>query len=195
MALYSKNLVCDHCKVMLNAELKNMDIQYKEVGVGLIEINEDENNSVKSQKLNNTLKKYGLKLMPDNKSVIVNKIKNLINEWINNPSVNNKYVLSAYISDKLNYDYTYLYNLFSANTGMSIKWYEMVQKIERVKYLLEFEQLPITEITYLLNYSSVAHLSSQFKKITGLTPSEFKNHKNKRYISAERRELTLEFAK
>jgi AraC-like DNA-binding protein len=183
---------------MLHTELKNMDIQFKELGVGLIEIIEDENNnSVRSQKLSNTLKEYGLKLMPDNKSVIVNKIKTLINEWINSPAVNSKYVLSAYISDKLNYDYTYLYNLFSASTGMSIKWYEMVQKIEKVKYLLEFEQLPITEITYLLNYSSVAHLSSQFKKITGLTPSEFKNRKNKRFFTTERKELTttMEFAK
>lgn len=178
MGLYSKNHVCNHCQFMLQGELQSLDIPFKEVGVGFIEI--EECSAIKQTKLNEILKKYGLQLMHDNKSVIIDKIKNIINELINGPVQDNKFVLSAYISEKLNYNYTYLYNLFSAGTGMTIKWYEMVQKIERVKYLLVYEQLPITEITYMLNYSSVAHLSSQFKKVTGYTPSEYKNLKTNR---------------
>lgn len=181
MGLYSKNLVCTHCINMLRSELNNLDLEYRDIGLGLMEINED-NNITKQFKLNKILKNYGLKLVPDHKSTMITKIKNLIRELVNNPGEGEKFVLSAYISEKLNYDYTYLYNLFSSGTGQSIKYYYMTQKVERVKYLLEYEQLPVTEITYMLNYSSVAHLSNQFKKITGLTPSEFKNLKNKRFL-------------
>jgi AraC-like DNA-binding protein len=184
MGLYSKNLVCNHCINMLQSELRNLGLEYKEIGLGLMEITED-NNMTKQFKLNKIIKSYGLKLVPDHKSTMITKIKNLIKELVNNPGEDDKFVLSAYISEKLNYDYTYLYNLFSSGTGQSIKYYYMTQKVERVKYLLEYEQLSVTEITYMLNYSSVAHLSNQFKKITGLTPSEFKNLKNKRFLQHE----------
>jgi AraC-like DNA-binding protein len=181
MGLYSKNLVCTHCINMLQSELENMGLEYREIGLGLIEINE-ENNMAKQFKLNKIIKSYGLKLVPDHKSIMITKIKNLIKELVITPGESEKFVLSTYLREKLNYDYTYLYNLFSSGTGQSIKYYYMTQKVERVKYLLEYEQLPVTEITYILNYSSVAHLSNQFKKITGLTPSEFKNRKNKRFL-------------
>jgi AraC-like DNA-binding protein len=184
MGLYSKNLVCTHCINLLQSELKNLGLEYKEIGLGLMEISED-NNITKQFKLNKIIKSYGLKLVPDHKSIMITKIKNLIKEIVNNPVEGNKFVLSTYISEKLNYDYTYLYNLFSSGTGQSIKYYYMNQKVERIKYLLEYEQLPVTEITYMLNYSSVAHLSNQFKKITGLTPSEFKNLKNRRFFKTE----------
>jgi AraC-like DNA-binding protein len=182
MGLYSKNLVCTHCINMLQSELKNLGLEYNEIGLGLMEIDEENTNMAKQFKLNKIIKNYGLKLVPDHKSIMITKIKNLIKDLINNPGENEKFVLSTYISEKLNYDYTYLYNLFSSGTGQSIKYYYMMQKVERVKYLLVYEQLPVTEITYMLNYSSVAHLSNQFKKITGLTPSEFKNLKNKRFL-------------
>lgn len=181
MGLYSKNLVCTHCINMLQSELKNLDFEFRDVGLGLMEISED-NNMAKQFKLERIIKSYGLKLVPDHKNSMITKIKNLIKELVNNPGEGGKFVLSAYISEKLNYDYTYLYNLFSSGTGQSIKYYYMCQKVERVKYLLEYEQLPVTEITYMLNYSSVAHLSNQFKKITGYTPSEYKNLKSKRYL-------------
>jgi AraC-like DNA-binding protein len=181
MGLYSKNLVCNHCINMLRSELNNLEMEYKEIGLGLIEITED-NNITKQFKLNKIIKGYGLKLITDHKSVMITKIKNLIRELVNNPGEGEKFVLSAYISENLNYDYTYLYNLFYSGTGQSIKFYYMTQKVERVKYLLEYEQLPVTEITYMLNYSSVAHLSNQFKKITGLSPSEFKNMKSNRFL-------------
>jgi AraC-like DNA-binding protein len=181
MGLYSKNLVCSHCINMLQSELKDVGLEYKEIGLGLMEISED-NNIARQFKLNKIIKSYGLKPIPDHKSAMIAKIKNLIKELVNNPGEGEKLVLSAYISEKLNYDYTYLYNLFSSGTGQSIKYYYMTQKVERVKYLLEYEQLPVTEITYMLNYSSVAHLSNQFKKITGFSPSEFKNMKNNRFL-------------
>jgi len=194
MGLYSKNLVCTHCINMLRSELNNLDLEYRDIGLGLMEINED-NNITKQFKLNKILKNYGLKLVPDHKSTMITKIKNLIRELVNNPGEGEKFVLSAYISEKLNYDYTYLYNLFSSGTGQSIKYYYMTQKVERVKYLLEYEQLPVTEITYMLNYSSVAHLSNQFKKITGLTPSEFKNLKNKRFLQPKGKpDLVVQYA-
>jgi AraC-like DNA-binding protein len=182
MGLYSKNLVCTHCINRLQSELKNLGLEYNEIGLGLMEIDEENTNMARQFKLNKIIKSYGLKPVPDHKGIMITKIKNLIKELVNNPGENEKFVLSTYISEKLNYDYTYLYNLFSSGTGQSIKYYYMMQKVERVKYLLVYEQLPVTEITYMLNYSSVAHLSNQFKKITGLTPSEFKNLKNKRFL-------------
>jgi len=184
MGLYSKNLVCTHCINMLYSELQSLGLEYRDVGLGLMEITEDKN-IARQFKLNKVINNYGLKLVPDHKNSMITKIKNLIKELVNNPSEGEKFVLSTYISEKLNYDYTYLYNLFSSGTGQSIKYYYMTQKIERVKYLLEYEQLPVTEITYMLNYSSVAHLSNQFKKITGMTPSDFKNQKSKRYLQPE----------
>jgi AraC-like DNA-binding protein len=194
MGLYSKNLACTHCLGMLQSELKNLRLEYKDIGIGLMEITED-NNITKQYNLNKIVKKYGLKPIPDHKSMMILKIKNLIKELVNHSEENEKLVLSAYISEKLNYDYTYLYNLFSSGTGQSIKYYFMTQKVERVKYLLEYEQLPVTEITYMLNYSSVAHLSNQFKKITGFTPSEYKNQKNKRFLQPEgKQEMVVKYA-
>jgi AraC-like DNA-binding protein len=179
---------------MLQSELKNLGLEYKEIGLGLMEIAED-NNITRQFKLDKIIKNYGLKLVPDHKSTMITKIKNLIKELINNPMESEKFVLSTYISEKLNYDYTYLYNLFSSGTGQSIKYYYMNQKVERIKYLLEYEQLPVTEITYMLNYSSVAHLSNQFKKITGLTPSEFKNLKNGRFLqSGAKADMVVKYA-
>ncbi len=194
MGLYSKNMVCTHCINMLQSELKYLDLEYKEIGLGLIEIAED-NNMTKQFRLNKIIENYGLKVVPDHKNVMITKIKNLIKEWVKNPGEEDKFVLSSYLSEKLNYDYTYLYNLFSSRTGQSIKFYFMTQKVERVKYLLVHEQLPVTEITYLLKYSSVAHLSNQFKKLTGFTPTEYKNHKNKRFLQPrEKTKMVVKYA-
>jgi len=179
---------------MLQSELKYLDLEYKEIGLGLIEIVED-NNMTKQFRLNKIIENYGLKVVPDHKNVMITKIKNLIKEWVKNPGEEDKFVLSSYLSEKLNYDYTYLYNLFSSQTGQSIKFYFMTQKVERVKYLLVHEQLPVTEITYLLKYSSVAHLSNQFKKLTGFTPTEYKNHKNKRFLQPrEKTKMIVKYA-
>lgn len=178
MALYIKNIGCNHCKLMLQSELHNLGLHCRDLGTGMVEIKEDVSLNLQNQ-LSKTLTKYGLELVVDNKSMIIAKIKNLINELINNPEEERKIVLSSYMSDKLHYNYKYLYNLFIGVTGMSINWYYITQKVERVKYLIKYEQLPVSEISYRLNYSSVAHLSAQFKKVTGLTPSEYKNMQTK----------------
>lgn len=179
MGLYIKNIGCNHCKAMLQSELNNLGLHYKDLGSGMAEISEEVPPSLQYQ-LDNSLKKYGLELVVDNKSLLVNKIKHIINQLITNAEEDNKFVLSSYISDKLNYNYKYLYNLFIAATGTTINWYYITQKIEHVKYLLRYEQVSVSEIAYRLNYSSVAHLSNQFKKIAGLTPTEYKNMQNTR---------------
>jgi AraC-like DNA-binding protein len=189
MSLYSKNMVCVHCAAMFLDELDTLGLEYRDVGIGLIDINDDADLSTK-YKLNKVLEKFGLTPVHDHKNTIITKIKNFIQEEINNPSDDRKFVLSTYLSEKLNYDYTYLANLFSATLGITITWYYITQKIERVKYLLIYEQRSVSEITYMLNYSSTAHLCSQFKKVTGLTPSEFKNIKNKRFFTIKRAEIS-----
>ena len=174
-------MVCTHCLNMLLSELNSLGLEYKEIGSGLMEITEV--NNIKNQyKLNIIIKNFGLKQIQDHKNIMITRIKNAIKELVNNPGAGERLILSAYLSEKLNYDYTYLYNLFSSGTGQSIKYYYMMQKAERVKYLLEYEQLPVSEIAYMLNFSSVAHLSNQFKKITGYMPSEYKDLKNKRFL-------------
>jgi AraC-like DNA-binding protein len=160
--------------MMLQSELRSLGLHCRDLGTGMVEIKDDVSSNLQYQ-LGKILTKYGLELVLDNKSMIITKIKALINELIDNPEEERKIVLSSYMSDKLHYNYKYLYNLFIGVTGMSINWYYITQKIERVKYLIAYEQLPVSEISYRLNYSSVAHLSAQFKKVTGLTPSEYKN--------------------
>lgn len=189
MSLYNKNMVCHHCSALFVEELDRLNLDYRDVGIGLIEINEQTDLSTK-YKLDKALEKFGVTPVHDHKNAIITKIKNLIQEEINNPSDHRKFVLSSYLSDKLNYDYTYLANLFSATLGITITWYYITQKIEKVKYLLIYEQRSVSEITYMLNYSSTAHLCSQFKKVTGLTPSEFKNIKNKRFFTVKRTEIS-----
>jgi AraC-like DNA-binding protein len=136
-------------------------------------------------KLNIGLKKSGLSLMDDKKSILVEKIKIIVVELIHYSEVLLKVNFSNYLSEKLNYDYTYLANLFSENQGTTIERFIITHKIERVKELLVYDELSLTEIAYKLHYSSVAHLSNQFKKITGLNPSHFKNLKHKRRTTLE----------
>ena len=122
----------------------------------------------------------GLELMDDKKAILIERIKGVIVEMVHYAEEQPKYKFSEYISEKLQYDYTYLANLFSEVTGTTIENYIISHKIERVKELLIYDELNLTEISYLLNYSSVAHLSNQFKKVTGLSPSHFKQLKDKR---------------
>lgn len=169
------NETCSQCKMRMQSELKRLGLHYREIGPdqkfkGTI-------SSDQRDKINQTLKKYGLELIGSHKNVIIDKIKSIIMELVYNSDDQYKTNLSTYISNKLNYAYTYLANIFSENEGISIEKFYISQKIERVKEMLLVEQLNLTEIAYTLNYSSVAHLSNQFKKITGLTPSQFKEIK------------------
>src|SRR5687767_7758927 len=135
--------------------------------------------------LNQVLKKFGVELMDDKKAMLVEKIKNVIVELIHYSDEPPVMKYSVYIGQKLDYDYTYLANLFSEVQGMTIEHFIIIHKIERVKELLVYDGLNLTEIAYKLHYSSVGHLSNQFKKTTGLTPSHFKKLKEKRRYNLE----------
>lgn len=184
MKLYIKNMVCMRCKMAVKTELEKLGLHYTYIDFGEAEVREDL--SAEQQKfLNAGLKKSGLELMDDKKSMIIEKIKLLIVELVHYSDEPLKKNLSDYLSEKLNYDYTYLANLFSEVQGTTIEKFFITHKIERVKELLVYDELNLKEIAFKLHYSSVAHLSSQFKKQTGYTPSHFKHLKHKKRVPLE----------
>ncbi|HEU5053063.1 MAG TPA: helix-turn-helix domain-containing protein [Hanamia sp.] len=179
MKLYIKNMVCIRCKMVVREELTKLGISYTTVDLGEADIVENIS-TVKQQQLKAALLKTGLELIDDKKSELIQKIKNVIIELVHyseEPLIIN---FSSYLSQKLDYDYTYLANLFSEVQGTTIEHFMIAHKIERVKELLVYNELSLTEIAYQMHYSSVAHLSAQFKKVTGLTPTHFKEIKNRR---------------
>ena len=177
-------MVSMRCKMVVMEELKKLGLRYMALDLGMVELQEDIN-AYQLEQLKKNLLKSGLELLDDNKSILIEKIKNVIIEMVyysdELPDVN----FSEYISDKLNLDYTYLSNIFSEVKGITIQQFIILQKIEKIKELLLYDELNITEISYKLNYSSVSHLSNQFKKITGLSPSFFKKMKQKRKFNLE----------
>jgi AraC-like DNA-binding protein len=146
------------------------------VDLGVVEIKEDLT-PIQHATLKKMLLKSGLELLDDKKIILIERIKNVITEMIHYTDEIPKTNYSDYISDKLGYDYTYLANTFSEVKGITIQQYIIINKIEKVKELILYDELNLTEIAFRLHYSSVAHLSGQFKKITGLTPSFFKKLK------------------
>jgi AraC-like DNA-binding protein len=172
-------MVCIRCKMVVKDELTKLGLHYTTVELGEAEIMEsisaDQHDQVKA-----ALLKSGLELMDDKKSVLIQKIKNVIVELVHYSEEPLRIKFSEYLSQKLNHDYTYLANLFSEVQGSTIEKFFIAHKIERVKELLVYDELNLTEIAYQMHYSSVAHLSAQFKKVTGLTPSYFKQLKEKR---------------
>ena len=156
-----------------------MGLHYSTVELGEAEILENISARQHDQ-IRTALLKSGLELMDDKKSVLIQKIKNVIIELVHYSEEPLAINFSEFLSQKLNYDYTYLANLFSEVQGTTIEQFLIAHKIERVKELLVYDELNLTEIAYKMHYSSVAHLSAQFKKVTGLTPSHFKQLKNKR---------------
>lgn len=178
-------MVSIRCKMVVKAELDKLGIQYKTVDLGKVEILQEKITDEERDQLKTVLLKSGLELMDDKKATLIEKIKNVIIEMVHYADELPKTKKSEYISKKLHYDYTYLANLFSEATGTTIENYIIAHKIERVKELLLYDELNLTQISYKLNYSSVAHLSNQFKKITGLTPTYFKKLKDKRRIALE----------
>jgi AraC-like DNA-binding protein len=165
--------------MVVKSELEKLDLNYISVDLGEVEVKENISAEQRSL-LSVALKKSGLELMDDKKSILVEKIKGIIIELVHYSEEQIKINLSDYISEKLNHDYTYLSNLFSEVKGTSIEKFYLAHKIERVKELLVYDELSLTEIAFKLHYSSVGHLSNQFKKITGLTPTHFKNLKDNR---------------
>lgn len=172
-------MVCLRCKMVVKEELTKLGIHFTTVELGEAEVVEDIT-AQQHDKIKAALLKSGLELMDDKKSILIQKIKNVIIESVHYSQEPLTVNFSEYLSQKLNYDYTYLANLFSEVQGTTIEKFLIAHKIERVKELLVYNELNLTEISYRMHYSSVAHLSAQFKKVTGLTPSHFKQLKNKR---------------
>lgn len=172
-------MVCIRCKMVVRAELETLGLHCRSVELGEADIKERATIE-QLERLRTSLIQNGLELIDDRKLILIEKIKTLIIELVHYTDEQIKVNLSDYLSEKLNYNYTYLANLFSEIKGTTIEHYYLSHKIEKVKELLAYNELNLTEIAFKLHYSSVAHLSNQFKKMTGLTPSQFKSLKLKR---------------
>jgi AraC-like DNA-binding protein len=177
-------MVSNRCKMAVKEELKKLGLHFIVVDLGEVEIMETISLDQR-EKLKVSLLDSGLELMDDKRAVLIEKIKNTIIEMIHHSDEMIKTNFSDYLSAKLNHDYTYLANLFSEVQGTTIEHFIINHKIERIKELIIYDELNITEIAWKMNYSSVAHLSNQFKKVTGLSPSHFKQLKDKRRSQIE----------
>jgi AraC-like DNA-binding protein len=172
-------MVSNRCKIAVKEDLKKLGLHFIVVDLGEVEIMEDISDEQRNQ-IKIALLKSGFELMDDKRAVLIEKIKNIIVEMVHHSDEVIKTNFSNYLSEKLDYDYTYMANLFSEIQGSTIEQFIISHKIERIKELIIYGELNITEIAWKMNYSSVAHLSNQFKKVTGLTPSHFKQLKEKR---------------
>ncbi len=172
-------MVSIRCKMIVKSELANLGLHPIVVELGEVEVQENMS-AEQMKKLKAALLRSGLELMDDKKAILIEKIKSIIIEMVHYTDDVPKTNFSNYLSEKLDYDYTYLANLFSEVTGITVEHFIIAHKIERVKELLLYDELNLTQISYLMNYSSVAHLSSQFKKVTGLTPTYLKHLKSKK---------------
>ena len=184
MKLYIKYMVSNRCKMAVKEELKKLGLHFIVVDLGEVEIMETITTEQR-EKLKLSLVDSGLELMDDKRAVLIEKIKNTIIDMVHHSDEMIKTNFSDYLSQKLNHDYTYLANLFSEVQGSTIEHFIINHKIERIKELIIYDELNITEIAWKMNYSSVAHLSNQFKKVTGLSPSHFKQLKDKRRSQIE----------
>jgi AraC-like DNA-binding protein len=184
MKLYIKYMVSLRCKMVVKEELIKLGLKYVVIDLGVVEILEDITQAQRDL-LKINLLRSGLELMDDQKAILIEKIKNVIVEMIHYTDEPPKVNYSDFLSEKIGYDYTYLANIFSEVKGITIQQFIIIHKIERVKELLLYDELNLTEISYKLHYSSVAHLSNQFKKVTGLTPSFYKQLKKKRKENLE----------
>jgi len=184
MKLYIKYMVSLRCKMVVHQELEVLGIKNAVVDLGTVELLDDITVEQR-QILKENLLKTGLEVLDDKKSILIEKIKNVVIEMIHYSDELPKENFSDYISEKLGYDYTYLANTFSEVKGMTLQHFIIINKVEKVKELLLYDELNLTEISYKLNYSSVAHLSNQFKKITGLSPSFYKQLKQRRLGNLE----------
>ena len=185
MKLYIKNMVCDRCKMVVKNEIENLGYSLVKVELGEVELNQKITDIQKKDiKLN--LEKFGFELIDDKKSRVIEKIKALLIDLIQNKNADLNQNLSSYIADNLNHDYSKLSNLFSEVEGISIEKYYINLKVEKAKELIMYDELSLSEIADLLNYSSVAHLSNQFKKITGFTLTHFKQIKEAKRVQIDK---------
>lgn len=175
MTLYVKNMVCDRCIMIVKQQLENLNFEVKDISLGKVELDkvpdaEDLHHIASSFQL------LGFELMDKEKDQLVEQIKNKVIELVHYKDLNELHQsLILHIAERLNKDYAYLSRLFSEHEGITIEKYVIQQKIEKVKELLEYGELNLNEISYKMGYSSSAHLSAQFKSVTGITPSKYKN--------------------
>lgn len=178
MNLYIKNMACECCKTLVKEKLENMGLHVEKIDQGEAVITE----TISSDQLKNfneEIKQSGLEIIENKKGILLERIKNVIHDYVFSKT-KLPFNFSAYASKQLNYDYTYLSNFFSEMEASTIEQYIISLKIDRVKEMIVLDDMSLTEIADLLHYSSVAHLSNQFKKVTGLTPSHFKELRKKR---------------
>ncbi|MDV3547179.1 AraC family transcriptional regulator [Elizabethkingia anophelis] len=171
--LFIKNMVCDRCIMVVRNELDKLGLDAKNIKLGEVTLTK-EITPTEKEAVVRTLEPLGFEVIDDKKGRIIEKIKNTIIDLVHRQDGEVKTNLSDVLSDKLHHDYNYLSNLFSEVEGTTIEKYFIAQKVEKVKELLVYDELSLSEIAFRLNYSSVAYLSNQFKKVTGLTPSYFK---------------------
>ncbi len=177
-------MACESCKTVVKTELQKLHIPYTKVEFGEAEIKQ--NLSVeKRTKLNNAIKKSGLEIQENKQGILTEKIKIIINELLEKPESWPKVKFSVYLKEKLGYDYNYMSNLFSETQATTIEQYIILKKAEKIKELILFSELSLTEISHKLKYNNVSHMSAQFKKATGLTPSHFKKLKKLRETRAD----------
>jgi AraC-like DNA-binding protein len=181
MRIYIKNMVCNRCILVVKQELNKLNLTHSSIHLGEVELVQE---PTKQQKitLSQNLEELGFELIDDKKSRTISQIKSLIIDLVHHRNCKLPTNLSDFLSTQLLQDYTQLSHLFSEVEGTTIEKYYIAQKVEKVKELLVYDQLSLSEIALQLNYSSLAHLSNQFKKVTGLSPSHFKNislHKRK----------------
>jgi len=179
LKIYIKHMVSNRCKMAVKEELKKLGLHFIVVDLGEVEIMENISAEQRGQ-IKLALRSSGLELMDDKRAILIEKIKNAVVEMVHHSDELIKTNFSDFLSKKLDHDYTYLANLFSEVQGITIEHFIIAHKIERIKELIIYDELNITEIAWKMNYSSVAHLSNQFKKVTGLSPSHFKQLKDKR---------------
>ena len=177
-------MVSNRCKIAVKEELRKLGLHFIVVDLGEVEIMENISAEQREQ-MKAALLISGFELMDDKKAILIEKIKTAVIEMVHHSDENIKINFSDFLSEKLNHNYTYLANLFSEVQGTSIEHFIIAHKIERIKELIIYDELNITEIAWKMNYSSVAHLSNQFKKVTGLSPSHFRQLKDKRRSSIE----------
>ena len=175
MKLHIKNMVCNRCIRVVREELEKQGIVLKSVELGEVET-KTEIDAEKLKQVKDMLEINGFELLDDRKTALAEHIKTLIIEEVQNLKGNKPAAMnfSDYLSEKIGYDYSYLSNLFSSETGHTIEQYMIAQEVEKIKEWLSYNELTLSEMAWRLSYSSTAHLSNQFKKVTGLTPGEFK---------------------
>ena len=171
--LYIKNMVCDRCRMAVEQIFRRNDLAFDHIELGKVYLHETPTADRLSH-LRHDLEQVGFELIDDQRSVLVEQIRTAVLDYVGDRALMEKWKLSAYLSDRLAKSYTLLSSAFSAARGMTIERFFILQKVERAKELLIYDELTMSEIAFRLNYSSPAHLSGQFKQVTGLSPSEFK---------------------